>query len=175
MENIISILTHYSCIKLLKIYLKKYLGFFKKNLFLKNLKTTYENSMNVVWEWMKSEKHRIVVITMVPPNSSITWFYEKELGGKKRQQGRKRQRERGRILRSIFLGRLIKSHSHRGQISTHIGNSKGQVQANYLVAHSQIDALRQNTNYASQASSTLWAWAKNVHHVYTAKWCGNLM
>lgn len=72
---------------------EKIFRFFQKNLFLKNLKTTYENSMNVVWEWMKSEKHRVVVITMVPPNSSITWFYEKELGEKK---GNKGGRDRGK-------------------------------------------------------------------------------
>lgn len=52
--------------------------------------------MNVVWELIKFEKHRVVTITMVPPNSNIVWFYEKELEENKKEARKHGRREGGR-------------------------------------------------------------------------------
>lgn len=52
--------------------------------------------MNVVWELTRFEKCRVVTVAMVPPNSSIIWFYEKELEEEKeKKEGRKQERKTG--------------------------------------------------------------------------------
>lgn len=42
--------------------------------------------MNVVWELMIFEKYRVITVAVVPPNSSIMWFYEKELEEEKEKE-----------------------------------------------------------------------------------------
>lgn len=60
----------------------------------------------MVWELMNFEKYRVVTAAIVPPDSSIRCFYEREFEEekeKKWKQKRKTGRERGRDLRRKYV------------------------------------------------------------------------